>query len=130
MRALRFPATRAVLAAALMVGCAMGLSLPAHADNGKSWSRGDHRQGHHRDYGRHRFDANRHYGRFDSPRGPRFHALPPPHRFHSYGGPVFHGSFVIRSAPERLVLAVPVLPPPRIILPPVHFGVTELGPVR
>jgi len=130
MRALRIPATRAVLAAALMVGCAMGLSNPAQADQGKSWGRQDYRHGAHRDHGRHHFDAHPRYGRFDGPRGPRYRALPPPVRFRSYGGPAFHGSIVIRSAPRRLVLAAPLLPPPRIILPPVHYGVTELGRVR
>ncbi len=151
MRSLRIPATRVVLAAALMVGSVVGLSQPAHADRGKSWDRPDDRHGdsrHHERrhfdshprYGRHHFDPHAHYGRhhfdparygrYDGPRGPRYHARPPSAHFESYGGPVFHGSIVFGSAPERLVLAAPVLPSPRIILPPVHFGVTELGRAR
>ena len=141
MRSLRIPATRVVLAAALMVGSVVGLSQPAHADRGKSWDRPDNRHGASRQhdrrhfdphprYGRHHFDPHARYGFYDGPRGPRYHARPPSARFESYGGPIFHGSIVFGSAPERLVLAAPVLPSPRIILPPGHFGVTELGRVR
>ena len=140
MRALRIPVTRVVLAAALLVGSVVGLSQPAHADRGKSWDRPDNRHGasRHHDrrhfdshprYSQHHFDGDSRYGRYDGPRGPRYHARPPVH-FRSYGGPVFHGSIVFSSAPERLVLAAPVLPSPRIILPPADFGVTELGRVR
>lgn len=130
MRALRIPATRVVLAAALMAGCAMGLSNSAQADQGKSWGHQDHGHGAHRYHGRHHFDAHPRYGRFDGPHGPRHHALPPPVRFRSHGGPAFYGGIVIRPAPQRLVLAAPVISPPRILLPPTPFGVTELGPVR
>lgn len=140
MRALQLPAMRLVLAATLAVGCAVGLSKPAHADNGQRWARQDHRHGSHHDYGHRHIDVHprnihprriySHPGHFDGPRGPRFHALPPPVRFQSYGGPVFHGSIVFRSAPERLVLAAPVLPRPPLIIAPPHYGVTELGPVR
>lgn len=149
MRALRIPATRVVLAAALLVGFAVGLSRPAHAERDKSWDRSDERHDSRRHHGRHHFDEDRSYSRQhydkhqrhsrhhddDHPRygrydGPRFHALPPPTRFQSYDGPAFHGSIVIHSAPERLVLAAPLPPPPRIILPHDHYGVTELGRVR
>ena len=160
MRALRIPVSRVVLAAALLVGLAAGLSKPAHAERDKSWDWSDERHGARRHHGRHHFDEHprysrhhyykhqrysRHhyyehqpygryhddehsrYSRFDRP---RFHALPPPIRFQSYEEPAFHGSIVIRSAPERLVLAAPLPPPPRINLPHDHYGVTELGRVR
>jgi len=135
MRAIQIPAMRLILAATLAVGCAIGLSKPAHADNGQRWGRQDNRHGNHYDHGRRHIDAHPRYiysrpGRFDGPRGPRFHAPPPPVRFQSFGGPVFHGSIVFRSAPERLVLAAPALPPPPLIIAPPHYGVTELGPVR
>jgi len=130
MRAIQIPATRLVLAAALAVGCAIGLSKPAQADNGHGWGAAEHRHGGHRDFGRRNIDMHSRHGHFDYGHGPRHHAFAPPIRFQSYSGPSFHGSIVIRSAPERLVLAAPVLPAPRIILPPVHYGVTELGPVR
>ncbi|HEX7813143.1 MAG TPA: hypothetical protein VF460_14655 [Burkholderiales bacterium] len=129
MHAIRIPAMRLVLAAALALGCAAGLSKPAHADNGHRWGKQDHRHGHH--HGRRHFDAHPGYGgRFDGRRGPRYHALSPPVRYRSYGGPVFHGSIVFRSAPQRLILAPPALPRPPLIIAPPPYGVAELGPVR
>lgn len=137
MRAIRIPgiSMKLVLAATLAVGCAVGLSKPVHADNGQRWGRQEQRHGNHHDYGRRHIDAHpRHihsrHGRFDGPHGPRYRTPPPPVRFQSYGGPLFHGSIVFRSAPEPLVLAAPVLPRPPLIIAPPHYGVTELGPVR